>query len=120
MTDDALTRTNTSLVPTITGDLELLVSIKSSMVPYEWTCHAIILDDHVVLEAVASMVAEVLTVILLQVVTAVNVRRIIRVADEIFNDEIKHDRQNINRIVFDLGIIFHISNFYILVLLYTH
>lgn len=72
LTDDALIRTNTSLGPTITGERALLVNTRSSMVPYEWACHAIILGDHVMVLVVTLSVVMSST---LHVV--MNVRRIV-------------------------------------------
>lgn len=98
LTDAALMFTNTSLDPTMTGDLALLVSTRSSMVPYEWACQAIILDDHVVFAVVISSSA--------QMAAVVNLRRAVRAHTyTCFDDgEIANGRKT-NRIAFDLDII---------------
>lgn len=109
LTDDAPTRTNTSLGPTMTGDLALLVSIRSSMVPYEWTCHAIILDDHLGPITVVWTSATLLTSLLLATAAAVNVRRIGQPTktDKSFNGNNGNGRRKTNRIAFGLAM-FHI------------
>lgn len=100
LTDDALTRTITSPGPTMTGDLALLVDTKSSTVPYEWSCHATIFDDHVASAAVVAVLSSV------HAVTAVNVVRR-PTNDASCNGKNGKGRRNTVRIVFDLAM-FHI------------
>lgn len=99
LTEDARTRTNTSLAPTSTGHLALLVNTRSSTVPYEWACHAIILDDTAFrTTAIASAASSAP----MAAAAAVNVRRTTAPARNAFFDGGTDNGRNTERIDFDM------------------